>query len=145
MRIFLLLLVLLSQTIRAEPLFYFHVGATWTYQVEGGHQETVTNRVSEIRAVNGKNWYKLIEYGEVFWVANSEKGQVEAVNFFEGNPGQLEVPEEILVFKYPAKIGETWNNNESPTTYSGLEKITVPAGSFECHSYYIDMGARKLL
>ena len=140
MKLFFLIAILISGTVSAEPLFYFHVGAEWTYQVKGSTSRSVTNSVSEVRTINGKNWYKLIEYGEAFWVGNSDKGQVEAVNFFEDNPQQLDEPEERLIFKYPAKVGETWDNVESPTTYQGVTTVTVPAGTFECHIYFIDMG-----
>lgn len=140
MRTYLFILLLVSQAASAEPLFYFHVGTAWTYEVEGSTTSTVTNTVSEVRTVNGKNWYKLVEYGETFWVGNTERGQVEAVNFFDGNPEQLDEPEEVLIFKYPATVGETWNNAGSPTTYKGKQTITVPAGIFDCHVYFIDMG-----
>jgi hypothetical protein len=140
MRNYLFVFLVLSGAVQSEPLFYFHVGSSWTYQVEGGSKGIVTNRVSEMRVVRGKNWYKLIEYGEIFWVGNSELGQVEAVNFFEKTPGQNDKPEEILIFKYPAEVGETWGNVGSPTTYKGIETITVPAGTFDCYLYYIDMG-----
>ena len=136
----LLLFFLLTSNAYAEPLFYFHVGSSWTYQVEGKKNYQVTNKVIEVKTIDGQNWYKLVEYGEVFWVANKEHGQFEAINFFDKNPSQLQKAEEILVFKYPAEVGETWKNNDSPTTYLGTTNIVVPAGEFTCHMYHIDLG-----
>ncbi len=140
MRYFIFSLLFCSQSAYAEPLFYFHAGSSWTYKVESKENHQVTNKVTEVMTVDGQNWYKLIEYGETFWVANKEHGQFEAINFFEDNPTQISKAEEVLVYKFPAKIGETWGNNDSPTTYLGIKTIIVPAGEFECHMYNIDMG-----
>jgi len=140
MRNCLFLILMLSGVIQAEPLFDLKVGSSWVYQVEGGSQSSVTNRISEARTVKGVKWYKLIEYGEIFWVRNTKYGQVEALNFFDRVPEELEDAEEVLIFKYPADIGEKWDNNGSPTTYKGVETMTVPLGTFECHMYFIDMG-----
>lgn len=136
----ILLLLFVSPYINAEPLFYFHAGSSWTYQVDGYKNYKVTNKVTEVKTIDGQNWYKLLEYGETFWVTNKEGGQFEAVNFFEKSPSQIDKAEEVLVFKFPAKIGEKWNNNSSPTTYLGVQTIIVPAGEFQCHMYNIDMG-----
>lgn len=140
MKYSILLILLFSPCVCAEPLFYFHSGSSWTYQVEGEKNYEVTNEVVEVKTVDGQNWYKLVEFGETFWVANKEGGQYEAVNFFEKMPSQIEKAEEVLIFKYPAKVGETWGNYYSPTTYLGVKNIIVPAGEFRCHMYYIDMG-----
>lgn len=132
--------MLFAQCAYTEPLFNFHAGSSWTYQVEGNENYKVTNEVIEVKTVDGQNWYKLVEYGETFWVTNKEHGQFEAINFFDKDPSQTDKAEEVLVFKFPAKVGETWSNNESPTTYLGIKNIVVPAGEFECHMYYIGMG-----
>ncbi len=135
------IILLLSPTlIFAEPLFYFHTSSSWSYQVTKDNSKSViTNKVLELRTIDGQNWYKLSEYGEIFWVNNKEYGQVEAVNFYEKDPSPNSKAEEVIVFKYPAKIGETWENYGSPTTYLGIKTVKVPAGEFECHMYNIDM------
>ena len=133
------LLILISPQLLAEPLFYFHAGASWTYQVDSTKNYQVTNKVISVKTIDGQNWYELVEYGEKFWVANKEYGQVEAINFFEEKPSQISKAEEILVFKYPAKVGEKWGEIGSITTYLGTKNITVPAGEFTCHMYNIDM------
>jgi len=136
----ILLLLIITPCVYADPLFYFHAGSSWTYQVDGNKRYKITNKIVEVKIVDGQNWYKLSEYGETFWVTNKEHGQFEAINFFEKTPSQIARAEEVLVFKYPAKVGETWNNNYSPTTYLGIYNIIVPAGEFQCHMYKIDMG-----
>ena len=140
MRVFLLLFTFFSPCLFADPLFYFSVGLEWKYQVEGDDKRVVTNAVTDVKTVKGRNWYKLEEYGETFWVGNSSLGQVEAIDFFEGDPGQLDEPEEVLIFKFPAKVGEIWYNVDSPTSYDGVKTLTVPAGTFNCHMYTINMG-----
>lgn len=140
MRYILLFLLIFSQSALSDSIFSLHVGDKWIYQIEGGSTNSATNSVAEVRTINGKNWYKLIEFGDSFWVRNTDLGQVEAVNFFDRTPDQFDVADEVLVFKYPAKVGETWPNNDSPVTYRGVKTITVPAGTFDCHEYYIDLG-----
>ena len=129
-----------EKAVQTGYLFDLHVGMSWTYQVEGEDSKTVTNKITAVRTIGGQQWYKLIEYGDIFWVRNTERGQVEAANFFARDPAPEDKPEEALVFKYPVTNGETWDNLESPTTYNGTEVVTVPAGTFECHIYFIDMG-----
>lgn len=141
MRIYISVFLLFPTVTYAEPLFYFNVGAKWTYLIDGPTRSTVTNTITEVKSMNGKSWYKLLEYGEIFWVTNTEIGQVEAVNFFGEEYLTKDEIEESLVFKYPAKIGESWNNLASKTTYEGGKTVTVPAGTFDCHGYIIDMGS----
>ncbi|WP_417585875.1 hypothetical protein [Nitrincola sp.] len=140
MRYISIALFCFTQSAFADSLFSLTVGAKWIYELEGGTSKTITNSIKEVRTVDGKDWYRLSEYGETFWVRNTEQGQVEAVNFVNQDPDQLNNPEEILVFKYPAEVGETWPNMGSPTTYKGIQTYTVPAGTFDCHEYYIDLG-----
>lgn len=137
MKYIILLFLFFTSCVSADPLFDFHVGSSWTYQVEGNESYKVTNKVTEVKTIDGLNWYKLIEYGEVFWVTNKKGGQFEAINFFEKSASQITKAEETLVFKFPAQVGEVWGNT---TTYLGIKNIVVPAGEFRCHMYSIDMG-----
>lgn len=140
MRVILIFALFYAQTALSAELFPFSVGANWTYQLEGGTSDTVTTTVAEAKTIDGLTWYRLVEYGDSFWVRNAEHGQVEAVNYYDANPDEAGSPGQVLIFKYPAIEGEVWNNVDSPTTYRGMKTITVLAGTFECHEYYIDMG-----
>ena len=140
MRNWLLGIFLISSIARAESLYDLKVGSTWTYQVEGGSSDTVTNSITGMQQIQGKIWYKLVEYGDTFWVRNDDSGQIEAANFFDSEPTPQDEPEEVLIYKYPAKAGETWDADGTPITYKGLSTVTVPAGTFDCHEYLIDMG-----
>jgi len=124
----------------ADSLFDLKKGSTWTYEVVDVQKYKVVNKVSAVKNIRGVNWYKLIEYEEVFWVRNSERGQIEAVNFVDISLSQTVTPVEVLIYKYPAEKGDEWDVFGSPVRYQGLQKVTVPAGSFNCHMYFFDMG-----
>lgn len=141
MRIIITLVVLFSaQALSAAGLYQLRVGLVWYYELEGAAQETARSSINRSVVANGVEWFELTEYGERFWVRNASQGQVEAVNYFDSDFNVSEPVEEALIFKYPAAIGETWGSPESPTAYLGRRKITVPAGTFECHVYRFDLG-----
>lgn len=128
----------------SSHLYPLETGKRWTYVVSQDEtSREVTNQVEEKRTVDGRDWFRLVEYGDTFWVANGEDGQIEAVNFFDRTPAPDEKAEIVLMFKYPAEPGETWEKHSSPTTYLGKKKRTVPAGTFRCHEYRIDMQAES--
>ena len=141
MRTIITLIILFSvQLVLAEELYQLRVGLAWYYELEGASQETVRSSINRSVVANGVQWFELTEYGERFWVRNTSQGQVEAVNYFDSDFNVSGPVEEALVYKFPTAIGETWGDPESPTTYLGLRKITVPAGTFECHVYRFDLG-----
>lgn len=138
-RVFLITLFFCSSAI-AEPLFELRVGASWTYVVSGNEEYIVTNRIMEQRSAQGITWFRLSEYGDTFWIRNSKQGQVEAVDLFNSDFDPAQARNEGLIFKFPANAGDQWNMDFSPTTYRGIRTTKVPAGSFSCHEYFIDMG-----
>lgn len=88
----------------------------------------------------GKRWTYVVSQDET---TRQVTNQIEAVNFFDRTPAPDEKAEIVLMFKYPAEPGETWEKHFSPTTYLGKKKRTVPAGTFRCHEYRIDMQAES--
>ncbi len=136
-----LVLLLLPMTANADALFDLHVGDTWHYETSGDPNDSVTNRISEIRTNAGATWYRLIEYGETYWVRNSESGQVEAIDYFETDLPEQPKAQESLIFKFPATPGDSWRTGETIIRYEGIEEIQVPAGTYKCHMYLFDMGA----
>lgn len=141
--VFLSSFIVFSIPVKANELFTFEVGKYWKYSVQASDTYEVVNHIEKSKIINGKKWYQLIEYGEKFWVSNSPKGQVEAVNLYETQgeyTGDLEVS---LIFKYPAKVGEQWGMPENLVIYNGLKSISVPAGKFNCHMYHMDLGGNN--
>jgi len=133
------LILLFSTVVHADALYDFKVGTKWTYAIDGS-SETVTNFVEDkVTTKNGRTWFKLVEYGESFWVANSEHGQIEAFEHYNASLKSGALPKEYLVFKFPAQVGEVWNKTDVPTTYEGIVTLEVPAGKYDCHLYVIDM------
>jgi len=122
-------------------LYKLRVGLVWQYELEGAEQKVAKNSIIRSVVVNEVEWFELSEYGERFWVRNTEQGQVEAVNFFDRDIDLSEPAEEVLIFKHPASVGETWGRPNSPTSYLGLREVTVPAGTFNCHMYRFDLNA----
>jgi hypothetical protein len=110
-------------------------GLSWTYEVEGETTTTVTNKILRTVFFNNTEWYELEEYGKKFWIRNTELGQVEALYFHESTA------EEGVVFKFPAKPGESWMIHEDKHVYLGQFEVSVPAGKYRCHMYLINMGS----
>lgn len=136
-----LALLFLPITAYADPLFELHIGDTWRYELVGDAENSVINQISESKTNVGQTWYRLVEYGETYWIRNASEGQVEAVEYFESElPSQPKV-NEALIFKYPAQIGDSWGSGDTLISYEGVEKVTVPAGTYDCHMYLFDMGS----
>jgi len=121
----------------AGSLFELKVGMTWTYVIEGDNDGQVTNKIADAKLILGNRWFQLIEFGDRFWIRNSDIGQVEAVNLFDSDAENVTAIEELVIFKYPATAGEKWNESDSPITYLGKQRLQVPAGDFDCHVYHI--------
>ncbi|MBZ2190548.1 hypothetical protein K8B33_15670 [Alcanivorax sp. JB21] len=124
----------------AEELFALNAGAEWFYEMEGGEAPEAVVRIDETRSVHGVVWYRLDEFGDVFWVRNGDGGQIEAVEAGDNGPDEKRFYEEVLVFRYPAEPGERWELFDTEFTYQGLRPVDVPAGRFDCHAYHLDMG-----
>ena len=132
-----------SFLVQADGLFEPRVGQYWIYSIEGKESLRIENRIVASKKIGSKEWFHMIEYGEKFWIRNSDLGQMEAVNLYTKKPEDIEdiigeeVVREELVFKFPAKKGESWVTLENTLTYEGEISVTVPAGEFECHMYAI--------
>lgn len=126
-------------------LFPLAVNQYWVYEIlldnEGAIME---NQIASSQLIGETEWFLSIEYGEKFWIRNSAEGQVEAVNLYTKGENaavfeQLDpktIREELL-YKFPARAGDSWVTLENILRYEGKKILTVPAGTFECHSYSI--------
>jgi len=139
MKLLLVLIALgLPVTAQAEPLYPLAVGMYWTYQV-GDVEKPVTNRIVSSKTILSNKWYQLNEFGDTFWIRNTEQGQVEAINLWGTGAENVTTIEELLVYKYPNKAGETYNLGEDSITIEAEKTVTVPAGTFQCTPYRIQM------
>ena len=128
-----------------RELFTLETGKYWSYQIhKGDEQATVKNVVADSKWLGDTQWFLLVEYGEKFWVRNTAKGQVEAVNLYSKEPDDLifvqldpKAVREELIFKFPARPGDSWITLENNIRYEGVYSKTVPAGIYHCHLYSI--------
>jgi len=126
-------------------LFPLAVGQYWVYEIilddEGA---IIENHITSSQTLGETEWFLSMEYGEKFWIRNTAEGQVEAVNLYTKGENaaifeQLDpktIREELL-YKFPAREGDSWVALENVLRYEGKKIFTVPAGTFECHSYSI--------
>jgi hypothetical protein len=128
----------LAGTAAAEPLYPLSVGMYWTYQV-GDNSKPITNKIVSKKSILGNDWYQLNEFGDTFWVRNTNEGQVEAINLWGTAAQNVNSIDELLVYKYPYQDGETYKLGEDSVTVGGIKTITVPAGTFQCIDYRIQM------
>jgi hypothetical protein len=141
LRLFVFTLLFVRVVFAQEDVLYpLTNGSSWTYNVIAKKNYTVTNKIVEEKLIDGVKWYKLHEYDSILWVRNNKLGQVEAANYFGKETPPLEKAQEVVAFKFPVKLGDTWEYNGAIVTYKGIERMEVPAGIFECHVYYIDLG-----
>ncbi len=143
MRVCLLSILCLPTFAFSEGLFELEVGSYWVYEVsDKSSKRTVTNYIADEKQIEHIKWFQLIEYGEKFWIRNTDEGQSEAVNLYTMDTNQLDrldakVVREELMFKHPAKVGERWIILENYIEYTGQQTVEVPAGKFKCHMYSI--------
>lgn len=141
MRLIILLCSIVTSPVYADVLFELHVGAEWLYEMEGTENRQGVVRIETAHAVDGVLWYRLNEFGEVFWIRNGDGGQIEALNVDEDGPHMRgDADDELLVFHYPAEAGERWSFFDTEVTYQGVRSMSLPAGGFDCHAYHLDMG-----
>jgi hypothetical protein len=138
MRLILLFLLSVPAFALSEPLYPLAVGMYWTYQV-GDVEKPVTNRIVSSKTILGNEWYQLNEFGDTFWVRNTREGQVEAINLWGTGAENVTTIEELLVYKYPYQVGETYMLGEDSITIEKEKTVTVPAGTFQCTPYHIQM------
>lgn len=128
---------------KTPELFPLTVGSHWKYQTDNS-PTLIENAIVSSLQIGDTRWFLYREYGEKFWIRNGPEGQLEAVNLY--NKGehaaifeQLDAKSvrEELLFRFPAKPGDTWVMLENEIRYEGLRDMTVPAGSFSCHFYSI--------
>lgn len=139
-RILLSLLIFSSFSCYAlsDSLYPLNVGMYWVYEIDGSENRE-TNKIVSTKSIQGNEWYELIEYGETYWVRNGEAGQLEAVSVFDENAASEQTVEEITVFKYPLQLGESYSSGIDIVKVVGEKVITVPAGTFRCTIYHIQM------
>ena len=135
----MVILVLCTQ-VQAQVLFELKVGKYWRYAVSGEKQHEVKNYIAKSKIINGREWFQLIEYGEKFWISNSSEGQLEAENLNETEAENTSDLGVSIIFKFPAEVGDSWKTYfGTHTKYIGLKTISVPAGTFTCHMYHMDL------
>lgn len=126
-------------------LFPLEVGQYWIYEITlDDETATVENTIAAAHTIGSTEWFLSIEYGEKFWIRNSTEGQVEAVNLYTKSENaavfeQLDPKtlREELLYRFPAQAGDSWIALENILRYEGKKILTVPAGTFECHSYSV--------
>jgi len=126
-------------SLEPNALIPLAVGNSWSY-VQVGGTETATAEVLKSKNREGSSWFLYKEFGDIFWIRNDEEGQVEAINAFGVHelPGNLE--EEVVLYS-PGKAPTAYRNSGGDTQYKSCEEqLTVPAGTFPCHIYTIDLG-----
>ena len=140
-KIYILLIITacLFNTANADPLYPLKVDMYWVYELEEDPGNPVTNKVISKKTILGNEWYELEEYGDTFWVRNTAEGQVEAFNLFNTDARDVSQVEEVIIYRYPYRAGETYTIDEDVITIAGERNITVPAGTFQCIEYRIDM------
>lgn len=111
----------------------------WEYEIDGDANRLERNRVASKKHIQGGEWYELVEYGESFWVRNGRDGQQEAQNLYNTQADDVKEIDEILVYKYPFDIGESYKSGIDVVKVLGEQEVTVPAGSFRCTIFHIDM------
>lgn len=127
----------------AHELFPLGVGSSWTYEV-GTEARRVENTITTSLTIGTTTWYLYQEFGEKFWIRNGPEGQLEAVNLYNKGENaaifeQLDAKSirEELLFRFPARAGESWVMLENEIRYEGQREMSVPAGTFDCHYYSI--------
>jgi|AntRauTorcE11898_2_1112593.scaffolds.fasta_scaffold02014_4 hypothetical protein len=115
------------------------VGNSWSYAQVGGI-ETATAEVLKSEHQMDSSWFLYKEFGDIFWLKNDEGDQVEAINAF----GTRELPhrlEEEIIFYSPGEGPTAYKISGGHIQYNSCEEqLTVPAGTFPCHAYTIDLG-----
>ena len=102
------------------------VGNYWKFKDQNGVVEYA--RILEKKKYNGEIWYKYREMSDddIFYVQNSEKGQME-IDFVTG--------EQQLVLPYPVEKETVYYQYEVKTSVTPDVKVTVPAGTFITYKY----------
>jgi hypothetical protein len=134
-----------SASLHADELFRLEPGMFWEYEVKKEASDSfakVKNKVLGSHRFEGLVLFQIEEFGSIYWIRNSRKGQMEAVNLYgkkvEDIIGISEKSiREELMFKFPAKAGEQWVTLENTISYDGLRTVETPAGRFECHMYSV--------
>ncbi|MGE5479122.1 MAG: hypothetical protein ACM3U1_01690 [Chloroflexota bacterium] len=118
-------------------LWNMKVGNSWTYEVvkyngSGMNNlsvvDTINISVTAKVIINGEEWYRFVNSNnESFLYANRDQSLWQYMEA-EQKP--------ILVRKYPTYVGELCRNASSIYKTEGVrEKMTTPAGTFECVVY----------
>jgi hypothetical protein len=117
-----------------DPVYYYpiRVGATWVYEDPNGSEETLT--ISKVELADGARVVtvdRVDPNGLVLWerMAVSAGGLVRV----EGLGGKLDPP--LAMLQGPFRAGTKWETKTSGLdgvdTIGGIERVKVPAGTYE--------------
>ncbi|MDW3646396.1 MAG: hypothetical protein R8P61_05025 [Bacteroidia bacterium] len=134
---------LLSSSLFAQSLIPLDLGNQWVYHREllkDGEvieRDTVRNWIDISFDIAGKEYYSLHEFGDVFVVRNSRKGQFEIDTLSRGEDGKFL---EVMMFRKPHKkkvIEYQTFGEDRVKVYPTKERIQSIAGDFDCIKYEI--------
>ena len=102
------------------------VGNTWHFS---GSNKTEVAEILSSKNINGREWYefKEIDNDSIFWVSNSDNGQLE-INFPVNSNYEL-------VLKYPVEGEEIYKAFDQYTKVTPNVIVDVPAGVFKTYKY----------
>ncbi len=110
---------------------------SWNYTVfdDSGNKMITYDRIERVdydTVINNQRWYVTIMYYETNLYTNNSDGYYSC--HYTGS-GPISAP--VLNFKYPGKVGDTWNNNDGSKMRinSTNLKYSIPLGEFICYEY----------
>ncbi len=122
-----------------DALIPLEIGNRWTFTELGNNTTHIVSVIKSSRA-DDNTWYQYNEFGDKFWLRNHNGYQYEATNAFDKDlPATVSHSE--IVFYPPAKTPKIYKSSGGIIEYSKCKKpLSVPAGTFHCHIYRVDMG-----
>ncbi len=122
----------------AGDYYPLDVGNTWTYKIHAEKAYHIESKVLAKVKVANTTWYKMKDFGEIFWVRAAEDGQHEAMNWYGEQRPLKSDPLDTLLFKYPVSAASIYIAGDDTVLVSyPFKKISTPAGDFECIMYTI--------
>lgn len=134
---------ILSLPLFAQSLIPLDLGNQWVYHREllkdGAvvERDTLRNWIDISFDIQGKEYYSLHEFGDVFVVRNTRKGQFEIDTLSRGEDGKFL---EVMMFRKPHKkkvIEYQTFGDDRVKVYPKKERIQSIAGDFDCIKYEI--------
>jgi len=129
----------ISSVSEPNALIPLDIGNRWVFTELGNNATHIVNVIKSSTA-NDNTWYLYNEFGDKFWLRNHNGYQYEAIDAFDKElPNSVTYSE--IVFYPPDKTPDTYKSSGGDIKYSKCEKpLTVPAGTFPCHIYRVDLG-----